>query len=175
MKKQNGHLSRADCQHQRPWPCPLRQELRHLPSKKRCTKSKAGRTIVVHDNSAILACPPLASTAEFQETYRQKRPMIERTIAWLVRGQNRRLRYIRNREEQDLARHRAAAVNLMRMLTSASATTARHGWLPRPSSQRRGTPLRTKRTAQERRESLFPRLRPNLSRPLPTGSGERSS
>jgi IS5 family transposase len=87
------------------------------PSKKRCTKSRAGRTIVVHDNYAILAAArQLASTAEFQETYRQKRPMIERTIAWLVRGQNRRLRYIGIEKNRIWLAHRAAAVNLMRML-----------------------------------------------------------
>jgi len=58
------------------------------PSKRRCTKSKAGRTIVLHENSTILvAARLLASTEQFQDTYRQKRPMIERTIAWLVRGQ----------------------------------------------------------------------------------------
>ena len=81
------------------------------PSKKRCTKSKAGRTIVVHDNSAILAAArQLASTAEFQETYRQKRPMIERTIAWLVRGQNRRLRYIGIEKNRIWLAHRARCV-----------------------------------------------------------------
>jgi len=42
--------------------------------------------------------------------------MIERTIAWLVRGQNRKLRY-RGIERNALwLSHRAAAVNLMRLV-----------------------------------------------------------
>jgi hypothetical protein len=87
------------------------------PSKKRCTKSKAGRTIVLHDNSAILAAARvIASTEQFQDVYRHKRPMIERTIAWLVRGQNRRLRYIGTEKNRIWLAHRAAAVNLKRLL-----------------------------------------------------------
>jgi IS5 family transposase len=87
------------------------------PSKRRCTKSKAGRTIVLHENSTILAAARLlASTEQFQDTYRQKRPMIERTIAWLVRGQNRRLRYIGTEKNSIWLAHRAAAVNLKRLL-----------------------------------------------------------
>ena len=78
---------------------------------------KAGRTIVVHDDSRHPGgCPSLASTAESRKTYRQKRPMIERTIAWLVRGQNRRLRYLGIEKNKIWLAHRAAAVNLMRML-----------------------------------------------------------
>jgi hypothetical protein len=42
--------------------------------------------------------------------------MIERTIAWLVRGQNRRLRYIGIEKNRIWLAHRAAAVNLIRML-----------------------------------------------------------
>ena len=43
--------------------------------------------------------------------------MIERTIAWLVRGPNRKLRY-RGRDKNGLwLAHRAAAVNLKRLLT----------------------------------------------------------
>ena len=87
------------------------------PSRKQCTKSKAGRTIAVHENSAILAAArQFASTPEFQETYRQKRPMIERTIAWMVRGNNRRLRYVGKEKNRIWLATRAAAVNLMRML-----------------------------------------------------------
>jgi hypothetical protein len=42
--------------------------------------------------------------------------MIERTIAWLVRGQNRRLRYIGTEKNRIWLAHRAAAVNLKRLL-----------------------------------------------------------
>jgi hypothetical protein len=87
------------------------------PSKKRCTKSKAGRTIVVHENFAVLKdARTKATTPEFQETYRQKRPMIERTIAWMVQGNNRRLRYIGMEKNGIWLATRAAAVNLKRLL-----------------------------------------------------------
>jgi IS5 family transposase len=87
------------------------------PSKRQCTKSKAGRTIVLHENSSILAIARvIATTQQFKDVYRQKRPMIERTIAWLVRGQNRRLRYIGTEKNRIWLAHRAAAVNLKRLL-----------------------------------------------------------
>lgn len=35
----------------------------------------------------------LAGTNNFDDTYRRHRPMIERTITWLVKDNNRRLRY----------------------------------------------------------------------------------
>jgi hypothetical protein len=41
----------------------------------------------------LVAARQLAATVEFDKTYRSYRPMIERTIAWLVRGPNRKFRY----------------------------------------------------------------------------------
>ena len=90
---------------------------RDCPLKRNCTKSKAGRTIVLHPNHALLAAARLlAATASFEETYRQYRPMIERTIAWLVRGQNRKVRYRGVKRNALWLSHRAAAVNLMRLV-----------------------------------------------------------
>jgi Transposase DDE domain len=87
------------------------------PMKTRCTKSKAGRTIVLNENHALLATArSFATTVAFDDTYRNYRPMIERTIAWLVRGQNRRLRYIGRERNRLWLFHRAAAVNLKRLL-----------------------------------------------------------
>jgi hypothetical protein len=96
---------------------PAQQELRHLPVQEALHEVQGGP----HDRRPRQlrhpgGCRKLASTAEFQETYRQKRPMIERTIAWLVRGQNRRLRYIGTEKNRIWLAHWAAAVNLMRML-----------------------------------------------------------
>jgi hypothetical protein len=69
--------------------------------RKRCTKSKAGRTIVLNENHDLLAEARTQSmTIEFQHEYRTYRPMIERSIAWLVRGQARRLRYIGTERNQ---------------------------------------------------------------------------
>jgi hypothetical protein len=64
----------------------------------------------------LVAARHLAATVEFDETYRSYRPMIERTIAWLVRGPNRKLRYRGIERNRLWLSHRAAAVNLKRLL-----------------------------------------------------------
>jgi hypothetical protein len=65
--------------------CPVRQQ---------CTNAKSGRVIKVHPNHALLAAARVfADTDHFDTTYRQHRPMIERTIAWLVRDNHRRVRF----------------------------------------------------------------------------------
>ena len=88
--------------------CPVR----HL-----CTTAKARRVIVLHPHHDLLAAARVqADTDAFKATYRQHRPMIERTIAWLVKDNNRRLRY-RGIEANRLGwAHRCAAVNLKRLL-----------------------------------------------------------
>ena len=87
------------------------------PVRARCTTAKAGRTIVLHPHHGLLAAARAqADTDEFDHTYRQHRPMVERTIAWLVKDNNRRLRY-RGIDANRLAwAHRCAAVNLKRLL-----------------------------------------------------------
>ena len=57
-----------------------------------------------------------AKQAEFQQVYRAKRPLVERSIAWLTRG-NRRLRYRGVSKNNDWLHHRVAALNLRRLLT----------------------------------------------------------
>jgi IS5 family transposase len=91
---------------------------RTCPVRHRCTNAKAGRVIVLHPHHRLLAAARvLAGTDDFDATYRQHRPMIERTIAWLVKDNHRRLRY-RGAERNRLGwSHRCAAVNLKRLLT----------------------------------------------------------
>jgi hypothetical protein len=88
--------------------CPLRQ---------RCTTAKAGRTIRVHPHEDELrAARRRAMTRSFQESYRRWRPMVERSIAWLVADGCRRVPY-RGIERNDLWWSvRVAAVNLRRLL-----------------------------------------------------------
>ena len=57
-----------------------------------------------------------AKQTEFQQTYRAKRPLVERSIAWLTRG-NRRLRYRGVVKNNAWLHHRVAALNLRRLLT----------------------------------------------------------
>jgi IS5 family transposase len=87
------------------------------PERHRCTRSKKGRVIVFHPDHVLLAAARIfATTGAFDGIYRQQRPMIERTIAWLVRGTNRKLRYRGVERNRLWLSHRAAAVNLMRLV-----------------------------------------------------------
>lgn len=93
----------------------------------RCTTAKAGRVIALHPHHRLLAAARRqAATDDFADTYRQHRPMIERTLAWLVKNNHRRLRY-RGTERNQLGwSHRCAAVNLKRLL--ALGLTHNNGW-----------------------------------------------
>lgn|ERR1700739_875440 len=54
-------------------------------------------------------------TPEFQTVYRQHRPMLERSVAWIVRD-NRKLRYRGTVKNDWWLRHRVAAINLKRLI-----------------------------------------------------------
>lgn len=90
----------------------------NCPVRSRCTTAKNGRVIKLHPHHGLLAAArTLADTPEFDETYRKHRPMIERTIAWLVKDNHRRLRY-RGIERNQLGWSlRCAAMNLKRLVT----------------------------------------------------------
>jgi IS5 family transposase len=87
------------------------------PLRKSCTTAKTGRTITLHEHHQHLVdARAQARTPEFETVYRQHRPMIERTIAWCVKDNHRKLRYrgiIKNRIAWS---QRCAAVNLKRLL-----------------------------------------------------------
>jgi IS5 family transposase len=105
---------------------------RACPVRQRCTNAKAGRALVMHPHHRLLAAARvLAGTDDFNDTYRRHRPMIERTIAWLVKDNHRRLRY-RGAERNQLGwSHRCAAVNLKRLL--ALGLTHHDGWTIAPA------------------------------------------
>jgi hypothetical protein len=66
-------------------PCPLRT---------RCTQAKDGKTLTLGPYDAeLVAARRQAATAAFQASYRRWRPMVERSIAWLVANGHRRVRY----------------------------------------------------------------------------------
>lgn len=98
------------------------------PVRDQCTTAKTGRVIVLHPQHRLLAAARRhADTDEFDDVYRQQRPMIERTIAWLVKDNHRRLRY-RGAERNRLGwSHRCAAVNLKRLL-ALGLTHTNTGW-----------------------------------------------
>lgn len=112
------------------------------PVRSRCTTAKAGRVIVLHPHHGLLAAArQQADTDDFDDTYRRHRPMIERTIAWLVKDDNRRLRYQGIEANQLGWSHRCAAVNLRRLLALGLTTTA-PGPSPPPSDQAQTDPAR---------------------------------
>lgn len=87
------------------------------PLRRRCTTAADGRVVVLHPHHRLLAAARAqAATEQFDAVYRRWRPMVERSLAWLTRGVNRKLRY-RGVERNALWwSHRCAAVNLQRLL-----------------------------------------------------------
>jgi IS5 family transposase len=87
------------------------------PLRSRCTTARDGRTLDLNlYDPELVAARAHAATPEFQATYRQLRPMIERAIAWLVAKGNRRLRYRGVVRNHQWLITRAAALNLRRLV-----------------------------------------------------------
>jgi IS5 family transposase len=94
----------------------------------RCTTATRGRVITLHRHHGLLAAArAFAATDAFTDPYRQHRPMVERSIAWLVRGANRRLRYRGTGRNRLWLTHRVAAINLQR-LVNLGLTHRPDGW-----------------------------------------------
>ena len=101
------------------------------PLKARCTSAKDGRTLHVTEHEALRrAARRQAETPEFQELYRQQRPMVERSIAWLARGGNRKVRYRGISKNDQWLHHRTAGLNLRRLLNLACTSTTEPGPWP---------------------------------------------
>lgn len=88
--------------------CPLRQ---------RCTTAKGGRTLHIGEHDAELVAARAAWTGgDFADDYRRWRPMVERSIAWLVARGHRRVRYRGVTRNQAGLSVRVAAINLRRLV-----------------------------------------------------------
>jgi IS5 family transposase len=87
------------------------------PSRARCTTSKKGRTLLLttHDQELIESRRAWRE-GDFAENYRRFRPMVERSIAWLVVNNNRRVRFRGVEKNQLGLSMRVAAINLRRMV-----------------------------------------------------------
>lgn len=90
---------------------------RGCPLAARCTTAASGRKLIltVHDR-LLREHRARAGTPEFQQPYRQHRPMVERSIAWMTRGA-RRFPYRGVTKNNVWWTTRAAAINLKRLLT----------------------------------------------------------
>ena len=99
---------------------------RGCPLRERCTKSATGRVLRLHPHDAELVESRRAWRDGELAGIRRWRPMVERSIAWLVAGGNRRCRFRGVKANQFGVSLRAAAINL-RLASSTSALPASGG------------------------------------------------
>jgi len=90
---------------------------RGCPLRERCTRSRRGRKLNVHPHHDLMAAARRhGKTEEFRVPYRRHRPMVERSIAWLVADGHRRVRFRGVARNQLGLSLRVAAVNLRRLV-----------------------------------------------------------
>lgn len=90
---------------------------RACPLAARCTTAKDGRHLVLHPNDALQReHRQRAKDPAWQADYRRHRPMVERSLAWLVAGGNRKVRYRGIAKNNAWLHTRTAALNLRRLL-----------------------------------------------------------
>lgn len=87
------------------------------PLRAGCTTARDGRVLRLTPHDAELVEARRAwRDGDFADDYRRWRPMVERTLAWLVRP-GRRVAYRGTARNRIWLAHRAAAVNLQRLIT----------------------------------------------------------
>ena len=87
------------------------------PLRDRCTTAKGGKTLRIRDHDDELVYGRQAwRDPVLQDHYRRHRPMVERTIAWFVSRGHRKVRYRGSARNRIWLAHRAAAVNLQRLI-----------------------------------------------------------
>jgi Transposase DDE domain len=90
---------------------------RGCPLRSRCTSAADRRHLSIHPHDAELVAARRAwNNGDFAQDYRQWRPMVERSIAWLVAKGNRRVRYRGVQRNQHGLATRVAAINLRRLV-----------------------------------------------------------
>lgn len=95
----------------------FKSRCRGCPLRSRCTSAVDGRhlDLTAHDHELVAARQAWAN-GDFADDYRQHRPMVERSIAWLVAKGNRRVRYRGVERNQHGLATRVAAINLRRLV-----------------------------------------------------------
>ena len=103
------------------------------PLRSRCTASARGRTLDLHRHDALLrqARRDWATRDDLREAYRQHRPMVERSIAWLIGPKNRcrQLRYRGVSNNNQWLHLRMTALNLRRMINLGLQPGADGSWI----------------------------------------------
>jgi transposase len=102
---------------------------RGCPLRERCTTSKAGRVLTVHPQHALLAAARRAAAdPAWKDEYRRWRPPVERAIAWLAAHGSRRVPYRGITRNNAWLHHRAAALNLRRLINLGLTRTSDGTW-----------------------------------------------
>jgi IS5 family transposase len=105
------------------------------PLRSRCSTAKSGRIVTLrpHHDQQAAARHQAATDPDWQATYRRWRPPVERVIAWLVARGNRRLPHRGSIKGDRWIHHRAAALNLRRLINLG--LDHRHGtWTINPAA-----------------------------------------
>ena len=104
---------------------------RACPLRARCTTAKDGRSLSIHPHHVLLraARHAWATDEDLRAAYRRHRPMVERSIAWLIgpKGRCRKLRYRGTTANNWWLHTRMAALNLRRLL-NLGLEHANHAW-----------------------------------------------
>ncbi len=91
---------------------------RSCPVRSRCTSAADGKSFVVGEHDQLLAANRArwATDTDLIDDYRQHRPMVERSIAWLVANGHRRCRHRGVDANRIALSIRAATINLRRLV-----------------------------------------------------------
>jgi len=89
----------------------------NCPLRSRCTNARRGKSLTLTAHDAELVESRRAwRDGDFISDYRKYRPMVERSIAWLVSGHYRRVRFRGVQKNQMGLSTRVAAINLRRLI-----------------------------------------------------------
>ena len=98
---------------------------RGCPLRARCTTSKTGRVLVLHEHDALLRAARARWAAEpgLRENYRKHRPSIERVISQVASrgGRRLKLRYLGTARNNAWLKNRTAALNLRNLISRGLA------------------------------------------------------
>jgi IS5 family transposase len=90
---------------------------RGCPMRPRCTTAKDGRALrISQHNNELVAARQAWNDETFLADYHQYRPMVERSIAWIVTNGHRRIRYRGVEANRAQLALRVAAINLRRLV-----------------------------------------------------------
>jgi hypothetical protein len=98
---------------------------RACPLRARCTTSKHGRALILHEHDALLRAARAGWAAQpaLRESYRKHRPNVERVISQVVSrgGRRLKLRYLGTTRNNAWLKNRTAALNLRNLISRGLA------------------------------------------------------